>query len=170
MTSSFSTEEIEQLFREYLPDDVTIEFMDVEQYIEEAQRHPYVRMQIAMGIYNHRNIREDFLSPAKVHAAEREQVICSDLLNNLIEGITPTIARDYVRYIAAHETHHFHGHTQPSTASHHAQTELECAQEIAVAHPELSVAAKFVEGNSPVYVRVLARMDDIKQRAKNGAR
>jgi hypothetical protein len=167
-----SEDRIVGLFRMYLDPDVKIINLSAKAMTEQALGHPYVQLQMQIGIYNEENIAADFLSPARAHSDERLQVISVEIFTNILEGIPDDVADDYICHVAVHEAHHFHKDHQPVSAADHSASELECAREIMAAHPEFNNAVAFVEANSPVYRRVYARVEKAKQDiiTKNGAR
>lgn len=164
-----SEERIRALFSEYLPrPEISVLVLDAATFTGQALAHPYVKLQIQMGVYNEDNIRTDFLSPARVHTELDLQIICVEIFDHILEGIPDEIAENYVRHVAAHEAHHFHAEHEPVSAADHSASELVCAQEILTRHPELNEAVTYVEQNSPVYRRVFARLDSIKNDFQKG--
>lgn len=158
-----SDDRIRELFLEYLPDNVVMLTLPAKDFVEQARGHSFIQMQIQMGVYSDDNIADDFLSPARAHPDISVQIICSEIFNNILDGITVTIAEDYVRSVAAHEAHHFHHRHEPVSAADHAASEVSCIQEVNAAHPELAEAVSYVEAHSPVYRRVYDRISIIQQ-------
>jgi hypothetical protein len=164
-----SEQQIRTIFYEYLPDTTGIMTIPAEKFVEQARNHPYVQLQMQMGVYTDENLAQDFLSPARAHPELGLQVICMEIFDQILDGIPDETAANYVRHVAAHEAHHFHANHGPVSAADHALNELGCVQEIVAKHPELNEAVACVEANSPVYRRVYARLDDIKNDIqKNG--
>lgn len=159
---------IRELFRDYLPPGVNMVTISAKDLTDQARRHPYIQLQIQMGVYTEDNLAEDFLSWARAHSDPPLQVISIEIFENLLEGIPDDIAENYVRHVAAHEAHHFHEEHSPVSAADHSVSELACAQQIASEHPELNEAVHYVEANSPVYRRVFARIDTIKNNLQGG--
>lgn len=157
-----SEQQIRAIFNEYLPDTTGIMTIPAEQFVEQARNHPYVQLQMQMGVYTDENLAQDFLSPARAHPELGLQVICMEIFDQILDGIPDEFAANYVRHVAAHEAHHFHANHEPVSAADHALNELGCVQEIVAKHPELNEAVAYVEANSPVYRRVYARLADIK--------
>lgn len=160
-----SDADIDTLFREFLPEDVTIVHDDLNTYITQALSHPFIQMQMTVGIYDKQNIYTDFMGPARAHSSQMRQVICTQVFNQLLEGVPEEIAKDYVRYVAAHEAHHFHADHAPVTAKDHAISEKQCVEQTEADYPELARAAEYVETEGPVGKRVRARLAAIKRSA-----
>lgn len=156
--------EVTEIFKRYLPPDVTVLNVDAEPFTSQAKGHPYIQLQMQMGVYSDKNITTDFLSIARAHVSSKLVVVCMELIEGILDGIPDNVARDYIAHVAAHEAHHFHDEHTPVSALEHSQSELNCIREIDLQHPNLVVAVQYVEMNSPVYRRVFQRLDQIKER------
>jgi len=165
-----SEEQVREIFYEYLPTSIGVMTIDRDTFVGQARNHPYVGLQIQMGVYTEENLAQDFLSPARAHPQVPLQVICMEVFEAILEGIPDEIAADYVRHVAAHEAHHFHTHHEPVSAADHARNELSCVTALKEKHPELDKAVQYVETNSPVYRRVYGRLDEIKKNLQQAGR
>lgn len=155
--------EVHDLFRQHVPDDVKIVWMDLETYVVRAIEHPFIQAQIELGIYNDINIFTDFLSPACSYSQSGRLEICYDLLVAHAEGVDETLTRAYLTMMALHEAHHFHVNEVPSGAEAHGHSELECIAETAAENPEIEALSQEFENVSPVFQRVYARIADIQR-------
>lgn len=157
---------IEHIFREYLPEDVKVMFVNRVEYIRRALDHPFILSQIQIGIYTEESIYTDFLSPACAYTGRRELEVCAELLEDHADGVPDDLTEAYIRAMAMHEAHHFHEeHEKPSTAEQHALTELACIKATKEKNPALEALAQEFERTSPVYVRVYARIAALHQKA-----
>lgn len=158
-----SKSEVHSLFREHVPDEVLIVWVDPETYINRAMQHPFIQAQMDIGIYNEENIFTDFLSPACSYTQAGRLELCYDLLAASAEGVDEELTRAYLTMMALHEAHHFHVNAQPQNAQAHGHSELECIAATAASNPEVEALSQEFENVSPVFQRVYARIADIQR-------
>lgn len=156
--------QVRAIFAEHLPDGVTVLNLDAREFTNQALAHPYIQLQVRMGVYSPSNIVHDFLSIARAHTESMLVVICMDLIHSILDGIPDDIAEQYLMHVAVHEAHHFHEHHEPVSALEHSESELQCVRVIEARYPNLTDAVRYVETNSPVYRRVYHRLDLIKRK------
>lgn len=158
-----SQSEVERIFRDHLPDDVAIEWIDRAAFIRTAMEHSFIKQQIAVGIYNERNIYTDFLSPACSYSQFKRLELCYDLMVDHAEGVTDDLTTAYLTAMALHEAHHFHTDHVPGNAEEHALAELACIAETKAKDPALEARAQEFERMSPVYKRVYERIAELQK-------
>lgn len=162
---SLSKQRVTELFMEYLPADVSVSFEEPREYVTGALLNPFVQLQVRIGIYDEWNIWQEFLGVAKSIVILKQVVVCLPLLHNLLEGLDSELVEGYVRYVAAHEAHHFeHGHgfasDDPRAQAHR---ERECNDLIQERYPELEVLKDRAENESIIIQRVYSRIRSIKE-------
>jgi hypothetical protein len=158
-----SVPEVESIFRDYVPEDVHIEFVDRVTFIRSALNNTFVQMQIEVGIYDEKNIYTDFLSPACAYSARKRLELCYDLMVDQAAGVDDSLTTAYLTAMALHEAHHFHVNHAPSGPEEQALAELECIAETKAKDPALEARAQEFERNSAVYKRVYERIAEIQK-------
>lgn len=158
-----SQPEVESIFRDHLPVDVEIEFVDRAAFIRTAMEHSFIQKQIEVGIYDERNIYTDFLSPACSYSQFKRLELCYDLMVDHAVGVSDDLTTAYLTAMAMHEAHHFHTDHVPGDAEAHALAELECIAETKRKDPALEARAQEFERMSPVYKRVYERIAEIQR-------
>lgn len=151
-------------FITYLPAKVDIVFVDLDDYIQKALLNPFIQRQIGVGIYDHDNIKTDFLSAAVAYPQQSRLEISLDLINAHAEGVDLDLVEAYLHNMAVHEAHHFHESNAPGTAIEHAHNELECIEAVRQKYPDLDAKSQQFEAVSPVYQRVYARIKALQGR------
>lgn len=159
-----SQTDVYEVLVQHLPAHVDIVFVGLDDYIATAKKNPFIQRQIAVGIYNDQNIREDFLSAACSYVLADRLEVCLDLINAHIEGVQPRLVQAYLRNLAAHEAHHFHEKNTPDDALAHAHNELDCIETVRREYPDLDAMNQEFEAQSPVYQRVYARIQALQRR------
>lgn len=160
----FTEERLIELFMEYLPVDVKISFQDARSYVIDALGNPFVQLQVRVGIYDLGNVWTEFMGAAKSCVLLNEVVICPELLDNHLEGMTPELAEAYVRCIAAHEAHHFeHQHIYTTDMVEQAHREKDCNMLIAKRYPHLDKMREQAEAQSVVIQRVQQRVAQLRK-------
>lgn len=158
-----SQAEVESIFRDYLPEDVEVLFVERAAYIRTALQHSFIQKQIEIGIYTDSNIYDDFLSPACSYTLRKEVEVCYDLIVDHAQGVADDLTLAYVTAMASHEAHHFHEEHKPSTADEHALTELACIAATKAKDPALEAKAQEFERMSPVYKKVYLRIAELQK-------
>lgn len=154
---------VREIFAEYVPDVVEIEFIDREKYIRDGMLNPFIAEQMRIGIYDETNIHTDFLSVAKAYSLLRRIEICLDLLNEHVAGLSDELTAAYISWLAAHEAHHFEdAHMLPASDPRvQAMHEKDCNTLIEERYPHLTMAMDRIERLIPAYQRVYQRIADI---------
>lgn len=149
--------EILEMFQGLMPG-ATVDEVDHDEYIASAKRHPFIRQQIEIGIYDE-NIGEEFLSVARTFADAKIVEVDTYLIESHMRGVDLVAAFGYVASVALHEYHHMihHGGPQVSVAEQ-MQREVECDEYLHKNHGEVMEAAASAERQSITIQRVYSRM------------
>lgn len=143
--------------------DVTVTAVDHDAYIERSIRHPFIQMQIRMGIYDPATIADEFLSVACTFAEERTIEVDTVLLSKQMEGVDVDLAHAYVQNIALHEYHHIENHgVRAVTEREQLDREKECNAYLSKHYPEVQRKTALAEAASPLIQKVYRRMDRLR--------
>jgi hypothetical protein len=160
--------EVESIFRDYIAEEVKIEFVDRVTFIRSALDNPFIKMQIQVGIYDEKNIYADFLGPACAYVGQRRLELCYDLMVDHAAGVADDLTTAYITAMAMHEAHHFETDHVPTDAEGHALSELECIAATKAKDPALEARAQEFERKSSVYKRVYERIAEIQKERIQG--
>lgn len=163
-----SQSETESIFRDFIPEDVQIEFVPLDKFIESALDNTFIQMQVAAGIYTEENIYTDFLSPACAYSQFRRLELCFPLMVGLADGVDDTLTTAFLTNMAMHEAHHFETNHIPTSGHEHALSELECIAATADKDPVLQAKASQFENESPIFQKVFARIADLQKEMVTG--
>lgn len=163
-----SQTQVESIFREWIPADVTIVFAGRAEFIRSALDNPFIKMQIEIGIYDESNIYTDFLSPACAYTMTKRLVLCYDLMVDHAVDVPDDLTVAYLTTMAIHEAHHFEEDCRPGSAEQHAASESACIAATQTKDPALAARTEEFEALSAVYQRVYERITEIQNRRKYG--
>lgn len=146
-----SDDRLLEIFREFFPSDgpVAVVLQDKQDYVEHALKHPFIRMQIEIGLYDRDKFGDQFTGWARSHTEVNLVIVCPELGRAVLDGIPDDIAEEYARHIAHHERHHFQNDHRPATVEEHLLSETEC-----VANTQEGPAVEYVNTHSPLFVRL----------------
>lgn len=154
-----SCEEIVEIFRTHVPEEIDIQVASRKEFISSALNNIYVQRQIEVGIYTDESIWTDFLSPVCSYSKLNRMVICYDLLVDHCEGVQDTdLIQAYITMMALHEAHHFHVNDMPHDFKSHIEAEMECVRKTTETNMDLSDMVERFENQSVVYQRVYNRL------------
>lgn len=159
-------DQVREIFAEFLPDVVAIVFVDKDTFIRESLLNPFIREQMRIGLYDEVNIHTDFLSVAKAYSLLRKIEVCLPLLIDHVAVLDEARGVSYIRWLAAHEAHHFEdAHMLPASDPRvQAMHEKDCNTLIEERYPHLTEAMTDIEKLIPAYQRVYARIDELAAR------
>lgn len=140
-----------EIFREFFPagGPVSVIQQSRDEYVAHALKHPFVRMQIELGLYDADQFGDQFTGWARAHTELNLVVVCTELGQAVLDGIPDDIAEEYTRDIARHELRHFRHDHRPQTAEEHVLSESECLEE-----EQDSPATEYVNTHSPLFIRL----------------
>lgn len=157
-----SRELIEAIVRQYMPEDVTIVMATHEFYMMQARQHPWITLQVKLGIYDEATIGDEFLSPMCSYVANGVLDVDYELIQKHMEDVDTINAIGYVSEIALHERHHFVEHAEPNDdLLKQAQREHDCNEEVANKYPIVHALYEEACRQSSTISRVMERMKHV---------
>lgn len=149
---------IQTVFEALIPEAKIVSDAPLKAYIEAAKKNPFIQVQMEMGIYDEDNIHDDFISPAVCHAEAGHIIYCSEIMQNMMDGVPDTLAGIWVASVATHEGHHLREEHAPKTWEESLAHEVE-----ALDHGHsMSELAGMAEAQSKVCQRVYARIATLR--------
>jgi hypothetical protein len=156
--------QVREIFEQYLPEQVDIQFIGKNKYVTESLLNPFVQKQIEIGIYDEENIFDDFLSVAKAYSLLRRVEICMELVQAHVVDLSDDLGTAFIHWTAAHEAHHFEdAHMLPASDPRvQAMHEKDCNDLVSERYPHLEALMTQVELHSSMYQRVYKRIEAIQ--------